>query len=202
MRNITFDLSSLHEHGSAFFDFLALRKRHFVDSLGWDIPHNKNYEMDQYDNPEAYYSLALYHGEVVGGVRLMPTSTTWGKHTYMLRDAFNHRIDGIPPDMLEAEITSTQVWEMTRLVISDELRNPIERNECLSTIGEGLQKIADTTDCQEFVGLTSPTLVRALRRLGFVAENGIKRYRDAKDGRTYGVLRIPVHQSAHLIAAE
>lgn len=27
MKNITFDLSRLHLHGSAFFDYLGLRKR-------------------------------------------------------------------------------------------------------------------------------------------------------------------------------
>jgi len=59
MRNITFNLSSLHLHGPAFYDFLALRKRHFVDVLGWDIPHNELVEMDQYDNPTAHYSVVL-----------------------------------------------------------------------------------------------------------------------------------------------
>jgi len=59
MENITFNLSGLHAYGSAFFDFLGLRKRFFVDELGWDIPHDDNYEMDQYDNPSAWYSLVL-----------------------------------------------------------------------------------------------------------------------------------------------
>jgi N-acyl-L-homoserine lactone synthetase len=57
MENITFSLATLHRHGSAFYDFLALRKRFFVDTLGWDIPHDDTVEMDQYDNPLAHYSL-------------------------------------------------------------------------------------------------------------------------------------------------
>ena len=46
MENITFNLSQLHIHGTAFYDFLGLRKRFFVDKLGWDIPHDDDVEMD------------------------------------------------------------------------------------------------------------------------------------------------------------
>jgi len=192
----------LHEHGPAFFDYLRLRKRYFVDALSWDIPHDDDFEMDQYDNPRAYYSLALHHGEVIGGVRLMPTDTTWGTHSYMLRDAHHAQIDGIPTDMMEEDVASPQVWEMTRLVIDPDLQTTMERSACLATIGEGLQHIAEETDCREFVGLTVPTLARALRRLGFVAENVGNTYECACDGRRYGVMRIPVTQTVYELAAE
>lgn len=43
--------------------------------------------MDQYDNPQAYYSVILGDGEVIGGARVMPTTAKWGNHTYMLLDA-------------------------------------------------------------------------------------------------------------------
>ena len=84
MERISFNLTELHLHGSAFFDFLALRKTFFVDQLGWDIPHDDNVEMDQYDNPKAHYSLVLKEGRVVGGMRAMATTAQWGGHTYML----------------------------------------------------------------------------------------------------------------------
>ena len=96
MENITFNLTELHKHGSAFFEFLALRKQFFVDQLGWDIPHDDNVEMDQYDNPKAYYSLAIQNGKVVGGMRAMATTAQWGSHTYMLRDAVDGKLIGIP----------------------------------------------------------------------------------------------------------
>jgi N-acyl-L-homoserine lactone synthetase len=54
MHNITFDLSRLHNHGATFWDYLRLRKHFFVDTLHWDIPHNDEFEMDQYDNPTAH----------------------------------------------------------------------------------------------------------------------------------------------------
>ena len=87
MENITFDLSCLHRYGPAFYDYLRLRKHFFVDMLGWDIPHNDSVEMDQYDNPLAFYSLVLRDGQVIGGARTMPTTSSWGQYTYMLRDA-------------------------------------------------------------------------------------------------------------------
>ena len=71
MENIRFDFSNFHRHGTAFYDFLALRKQVFVDDLGWDIPHDENVEMDQYDTPIAQYSLVLKDGKVVGGARGM-----------------------------------------------------------------------------------------------------------------------------------
>ena len=51
MHYITFDFLGQHRHGSAFHEYLRLRKGFFVDDLGWDIPHNDDVEMDQYDNP-------------------------------------------------------------------------------------------------------------------------------------------------------
>ena len=96
MRNITFDFLGQHRHGSAFHEFLRLRKTFFVDELGWDIPHNDDVEMDQYDNPCAHYSLVLRNGEVVGGARIMPTSSVWGRNTYMLRDALRGCLEQIP----------------------------------------------------------------------------------------------------------
>ena len=82
MHNITFDFSDLHRHGSAFYDFLKLRKKVFVDQLGWDVPHDAQVEMDQYDTPVAHYSLVIDEdGEVVGGARAMATTAMWGAHS-------------------------------------------------------------------------------------------------------------------------
>lgn len=204
MRYITFDLSRLHEHGSAFFDFLKLRKRFFVDILGWDIPHNDHYEMDQYDNPNAWYSLCLSDdGEVIGGTRVMPTTVTWGKHTYMLRDALKGTLDSIPGSAMPADICSPYVWEMTRLVIAPELRTAAARGRCLQLVGQGLYDIAAEHGCAEYMGISSVALVRVLRQLGFPLDRLGEPYYDPDDGRRYAVLRMPVVQPGQeLIAAE
>ena len=76
MENIRFDFSDFHQHGRAFYEFLQLRKKVFVDAMKWDVPHNAAVEMDQYDTPVAHYSLVLKHGQVVGGARAMATTAT------------------------------------------------------------------------------------------------------------------------------
>ena len=202
MQNITFDLSTLHEHGSAFFDYLKLRKRFFVDRLKWDIPHNENYEMDQYDNPTAHYSLCVHAGKVLGGTRVMPTTSTWGSHTYMLRDAHHGKLCGIPSEAMPSEIESPYVWEMSRLVISDELTTHEQRARCLSLIGDGLYRIAEQQDCREFMGISSVALIRALRQLGFPLDQAGEPYSDPDDGRKYTVMRMPVVHQTMQIAAE
>ncbi len=202
MRNITFGLSTLHEHGPAYFDYLKLRKRFFVDRLNWDVPHNENYEMDQYDNPTAWYSLVVENGEVLGGARVMPTTSRWGKHTYMLRDAFTGTIDSIPARAMPSEIVTPMVWECTRLVVSDDVRTAADRSKCLSLVVDGLVDIACTQGASELVTLSTLSLVRALRQLGFPAERLGEPYRDPGDKRQYAVLRMPLPSQTHAIAAE
>jgi acyl homoserine lactone synthase len=202
MHNITFDFLGQHRHGAAFHDYLRLRKQFFVDELGWDIPHNHDVEMDQYDNPCAYYSLATRWGKVLGGARIMPTSATWGRHTYMLRDALRGCIDEIPPDLMPAEIATEEVWECTRLVISSCLTTQAQRAECLSLIVDGLVAIAQAQGGAELMTLTRPALMRALRQLGYPVSRMSEPYRNASDGREYAVLTMPAMTSAHRIAAE
>ena len=94
MHNVTFDMSTMHLHGASYYDFLRLRKTFFVDTLEWDIPHNDDVEMDQYDNPLARYSVVIRHGHVIGGARVMPVHAKWGDHGCMLQDAIHGRIPG------------------------------------------------------------------------------------------------------------
>lgn len=202
MHNITFDFLGQHRHGAAFHDYLRLRKRFFVDELRWDIPHNDDVEMDQYDNPCAHYSVVTRWGKVLGGARIMPTSAAWGRHTYMLRDASRGCIDEIPRDLMPADVASDQVWECTRLVISSCLTTQAERAECLSLIVEGLVGIAQARGGAELVTLTRPALMRALRQLGYPVSRMSEPYRNASDGLEYAVLAMPAMTSAHRIAAE
>jgi acyl homoserine lactone synthase len=158
--------------------------------------------MDQYDNPCAHYSLVLRHGEVVGGARIMPTSSVWGHNTYMLRDAQQGRIDQIPADVLRSDIASDDVWECTRLVTSDQVRTQSERADCLALIVEGLIEIANLYGGIEMVTLTRPSLMRALRQLGFSVSQDGDAYFSEADGHRYAVLRMPAMRTSHLIAAE
>ncbi len=191
MENITFDLSQLHLHGTAFFDYLALRKRFFVDTLGWDIPHDEKVEMDQYDNPLAHYSIVIRDGQVVGGARAMPTTSSWGEYTYMLRDAVAGKLVDIPDQVLDAEIDTPKVWECTRLVISDDVCGHVDRSQCLSLIVDGLSFVAAERGGSELMSLSPVTLMRALRQLGYSASRIGEPYSNPGDGRKYAVLSMP-----------
>ena len=201
MHYITFDFIGQHRYGSAFHEYLRLRKGFFVDDLGWDIPHNEDVEMDQYDNPTAHYCLVMRNGEVVGGARAMSTAATWGQHTYMLRDAMRGNLETIPAEVMPYEIATDEVWEGSRLVISDRVTKQAERSECLALIFSGLADITARHGGTQVIGLTRPPLVRALRQLGFAASRLGQPY-VSDDGRQYAVLHMPASTSAQLIAAE
>lgn len=191
LRNITFDLARMHRHGSAFYEFLRLRKAFFVDQLHWDIPHNDDVEMDQYDNPSAWYSIVLDDDDVVvGGGRMMPTTATWGSHTYMLGDAVSGKLGAIPPSIMMGPLNTPEVWEGTRVVVADGLSAP-ERAECLSLIVSGMVDVAGRHGARELICLSRPTVVRALRQLGFPAERRGEPYVCADDGNTYALLAMP-----------
>lgn len=196
MLNVRFDFCGLHRHGSAFWDFLRLRKTVFVDQMKWDIPHNDDIEMDQYDTPVAHYSLVLREGVVVGGARAMPTTANWGGHTYMLRDAFSGKLPHIPPHVMSMDIASPTVWECTRLVISDTLITQRDRSECLRQIVDGLVETAISQGATDLICLSSLALMRALRQLGYDATRLGEPYRNDEDGRLYAVLKMPAAYSA------
>jgi N-acyl-L-homoserine lactone synthetase len=202
MHNISFDFFGQHRHGTAFHEYLRLRKAFFVDALKWDIPHNDDVEMDQYDNPCAHYSLVLRRGRVVGGARTMPTTSSWGRYTYMLRDALRGCVDHVPPGVMPSDVASSEVWECTRLVISDAVASHHERAECLSLIVGGLVDIASREGGVELMSLSPLPLMRTLRQLGFAASRLGEPYMSEADGRRYAVLRMPAMQSSHLMAAE
>jgi len=191
MQNATFSISNLHLHGTAFYEFLALRKRVFVDQLGWDVPHDDVVEMDQYDTPRAHYSVVLRNGRVVGGARAMPTTTTWGSHTYMLRDAFQGKLPHIPPRIMPEDIASPGVWECTRLVIDESLRSHEERSLCLRLIVNGLVATARAGGATQMICLSSLALMRALRQIGYDVRQLGESYRNPEDGRRYAVLGMP-----------
>jgi N-acyl-L-homoserine lactone synthetase len=201
MQYVTFDFLGQHRHDTAFRQYLRLRKRFFVDLLGWDIPHDDDVEMDQYDNPCAHYALVLRGGTVVGGARLMPTTAAWGRHSYMLRDARLGAI-AIPAHVVPEEIVSPEVWECTRLVVSDDLVSQADRLDCLSSILWGCWDVMRDHGGREVVSLSPVSMARTLRQLGYAARQVGEPYREAADGRRYVMLRTPALAPAYAMAAE
>lgn len=200
MRYVTFDFLCQHRHGTLFHEYLSLRKRFFVDILGWDIPHDDDVEMDQYDNPCAHYALVLRDSTVVGGARMMPTTARWGRHSYMLRDALRGEI-AIPSHVVPEEIVSQEVWECTRLVVSDELHTQADRLECLSLMLSACDDILNDHGGSEVISLSPVPMLRTLRQLGYSARRVGEPYCEA-DGRRYAMIQTPTLANSYKIAAE
>ncbi len=202
MENVTFNLAQLHLYGAAFYEFLGLRKRFFVDQLGWQIPHDDDVEMDQYDNPTAYYSLVLRDGKVVGGARVMATTAQWGSHTYMLRDAVAGKLIGIPADIIPQAEATKNVWEVTRTVIADEVDTQVDRSSCLSLMLDGAVDIAKQHGATELMSLSPLAMARTLRKLGYDAHRIGEPYRNEEDGRRYACISMPTIRSKAAAGAE
>ncbi len=201
MENVTFELLDQHLYGSAFKDYLALRKKFFVDSLNWGIPHNRSVEMDQYDNPLARYSLVLRDGQVIAGARALPTTASWGDHSYMLRDASRGKLSAIPSQLLKSDIRTDRVWECTRLVIADTVTSMAERVTCLNLIVDGLVQMARKEGADELMSLSNLWLQRVLRKLGYACDLICDPYVNADDGHKYAVMTMPIDRTLPALPA-
>lgn len=119
IRATTLSFLNMHEHGELFVNFLRARREIFIDAKGWDLPHVDGMEFDQYDTPRARWIVLHEYGEVLGGVRLMPTTSTCAQYSYMLRDAQLGMLPDIPQDVLffKAPVRD-DIWEATRLFLT------------------------------------------------------------------------------------
>ena len=159
--------------------------------------------MDQYDNPNAFYSLVLRNGKVVGGARDDADDLGLGQaHLHAegrpRRQAGGHSA-GVAADN---DVVSDRVWECTRLVISDDLCSQSERSDCLSMIVDGLVRTANMHGGSELMSLSPLGLQRALRQLGYHAWRVGEPYQNFGDGHSYAVLAMPAEPVMGLMAAE
>lgn len=118
----TLSFETIHEHGPVFSNLFKARKTAFIDGLGWDLPTVDGMEFDQYDTPMSRW-IAVHRGsEVLGGVRLTPTTSRVMDYTYMLKDAQDGRLPSFPCDVLheKAPVCPT-VCEASRVFILDGL---------------------------------------------------------------------------------
>ena len=198
MENITFDLLDMHRHGAAFYDYLKMRKRVFVDELGWDIPHNDFGEMDQYDNPLTHYSLVVRDGRLIGGARMLSTLAEWNGAGCMLNDVLAGKLPTTPKSVIDGPIRSAQVWECSRLVMAEDIGSAEDRAECLALIVDGLAEMARAQGADELMSLTRLPLLRALRQLGWACDRIGTPY--TQGGRSYAVLSMPATKLAAVAA--
>jgi N-acyl-L-homoserine lactone synthetase len=83
------------------------RKRVFVDTLGWQLPHDGSQESDQFDNGQAIYLVQQdRQGTHRASVRLLST-----ERAHILGSLFPHLCDGEVP-------RGPRIWEITRYLAS------------------------------------------------------------------------------------
>jgi acyl-homoserine lactone synthase len=99
-------------HSGRLDEMHRLRKRVFVDRLGWDVPvANGEFEIDQFDGDAAEYFLVIDRasGALAGSVRLMPSTSP-----HLLGELFSFLCEGAPP-------VGPHIWEITRQCYNDAL---------------------------------------------------------------------------------
>ncbi|PWJ19352.1 acyl-homoserine-lactone synthase [Jannaschia seohaensis] len=201
MRSVTFDMSTMHLHGSAFYDFLKLRKSFFVDQLGWRLPTDGIVEMDQYDTPLAKYSIVLEGGQVIGGARCQPCDASWGIYTYMLNDFSRGLMAGGPSIGFDpAAYPPEKTWEGTRLVVSDHLRSRLRRMQCLALIIDGLVRIVTQAGGTSFLTLSPLPLQRTAALVGLQIDRLTYPVVSEDDGREYAVFRCKAERALGRLA--
>lgn len=165
LRSSVMSFLNMHLYGELLVSLLRARKRTFIDHLGWNLNQTEGMEFDQYDTPLCRWVVVHEFGEVLGGIRLMPTTARNGIYSYMLRDAQRGLLEGIPTDVLffEAPVSAT-TWEASRLFISEDV--PAQRRlHVQSMLMTQLSKVAQDMGASHVIGIVPAVWSRWLRRL-------------------------------------
>lgn len=175
MKSIIVTWETIHLFGDAWFQHHQLRKRVFVDKMGWQVPHTSTAEWDQYDTAYSTYSIVLDdYGKCIAAARMNPTTATNGIFSYMIKDATTgvlphldfKLLNGPPP-------VSPKVWEGTRFVIDPDLDRRTSQ-AAQSMVIDGMMTYAKENEIRCFLGLMPLGVYSLLRRLGFkIVEIGL-----------------------------
>ncbi|MGY4325746.1 N-acyl-L-homoserine lactone synthetase [Bradyrhizobium sp. LB7.2] len=136
-----------------------LRGRVFKERLDWDVSVCNGLEIDQYDTFKPTYLLALEQTDVVGCVRLLPTT---GRN--MLADTFPVLLDG------NAAPRAARIWESSRFCV--------DTKSAAATAENGLRKATfllfaamlewgQQHNLQAIATVTDLRMERILRRAGW-----------------------------------
>ncbi len=169
VRVTTLSISNIHNHGELFANFLRARKKVFIGQRGWSLPEVDGMEFDQYDTPRARWVVIHEYGEVLGGVRLTPTTAQCGHYSYMIRDAQLGIIDTIPADVLffKAPVTPL-IWEATRLFISSDIP-AARRTDLQRLLLEKMAEAAADLGAAHVIGIVPAVFSKWMTRLGLLS---------------------------------
>ncbi len=157
--------SSIHKNGDLWWQHLKLRKRLFVDHEAWEVPHNEVAEWDQYDTANSIYVVTHDQGRVLAASRLNPCSFEGGGWSYMIKDAIEGKLPGIPQDILLQTPDRAGTWEATRFTVDPTLSSQ-DRNTYLAANAQALKLEAKSRGAKELIALMPPAYVRWLTSNG------------------------------------
>ncbi|MCI2399239.1 acyl-homoserine-lactone synthase [Aliiroseovarius subalbicans] len=165
----TISFSTIHQYGELYINFLKARKKTFIDQLGWNLPQTEGMEFDQYDTPQCRWVVIHEFGEVLGGVRLSPTTASCGVYSYMLRDAQKGILENIPSDVLFFDApVDERTWEASRLFLASDL--PAQRRQSVQAVlMDALSQSAREQGAVSVIGIVPYVWSRWLRRLNLSA---------------------------------
>ncbi|UWR21927.1 acyl-homoserine-lactone synthase [Sulfitobacter sp. S190] len=169
IRVTTLDFTNIHQHGELFVNYLKARRETFIDHKGWDLPQVSGMEFDQYDTAQAKWVVLHEYGEILGGIRLTPTTARCGQASYMIRDAQLGLLENIPADILyfEAPIHD-KVWEATRLFVSQNVTS-VRRLRIQTILMEQMAVTARALGCLYIIGIVPAVFHRWTKRIGMSA---------------------------------
>jgi len=136
-----------------------LRGRVFKDRLDWDVSVCDGFEIDQYDTFQPTYILTLEQSDVVGSVRLLPTT---GRN--MLADTFPVLLDGSPAP------SATRIWESSRFCIDTKSAAATAENglrQATFLLFAAMIEWGQQHNLQAIATVTDLRMERILRRAGW-----------------------------------
>lgn len=143
-------------------EYLKLRREVFVQQMNWGLHVHDDLEFEQYDTLAATYVIACVGDRVVGGARLIRTDNRNGIYSYMIKDASEGRLDGLPPDLCAGESASDDMtWELTRLVALPEVR-------CGEHILRACNEFLRSEGARQCLFLGPPAFLRMAKSMGFL----------------------------------
>lgn len=169
IRATVLSFQNMHLHGDLLVRFMKARHHTFIDRLNWKLPETDEMEYDQYDTPACRWVVIHELGEVIGGIRISPTTARCGIYSYMLRDAQQGLLKEIPTDVLyfEAPVSET-IWEASRLFVSQNV--PAARRSAVQKeLMRALSAAALSMGAKQVIGIVPAVWSRWLRRLGLDA---------------------------------
>lgn len=156
MRTILINWENIHIHHKHWVAHHRLRRKIFIERLGWDLPCKDGLEFDEFDTPAAQYVLVVDDNDKVRGVSRLNTTV----NSYMIEKNWSDWLDIVPP-------RSDRVWEATRFGVDEQL-DAKSRAEVIRLITSRIYRFAQENEIHEVL-LTMPVFIysRILIPLGY-----------------------------------